>query len=185
MAHGRGLREGVLAQTRPWSSTAANRIIDRPQIRAVERERAFDGIREAPTHPRGVLVGLLVEGFAATANYVRVDELDGVLVATGSEVAISVEAAKTLAAEGTRVRVVSMPCWEDFAASDAAYRESVLPERVRKRLSVEAGVTLGWDRYASAQHGIDTFGQSAPGAELAERLGFSAQAVAAHFRRLG
>ena len=99
--------------------------------------------------------------------------LDGILLATGSEVATALEAARTLAGEhGRRVRVVSMPCWEAFLAQPAAYRDEVLPPAVTRRLSVEAGTTFGWSRFAAHSHGIDHYGASAPGKLLAEKFGF-------------
>jgi transketolase len=109
---------------------------------------------------------------------------EGILVATGSEVSLAVEAAKLLEARGRPVRVVSMPCWEAFEAQPSHYRERVLPPAIRRRLSIEAGTTLGWDRYASFHHGIDRFGESAPAERLAEAFGFTAEAVASHYCEL-
>lgn len=104
--------------------------------------------------------------------------LDGILVATGSEVATALAAARTLQADhGRRVRVVSMPCWEAFLAQPKGYRDEVLPPEISRRLSVEAGTTWGWDRFAAHQHGIDHYGASAPGKTLAERFGFTPAAV--------
>ncbi|MEM6291555.1 MAG: transketolase [Myxococcota bacterium] len=108
-------------------------------------------------------------------------ELHGILVATGSEVSLAVEVAGRLQAQGKRTRVVSMPCWKAFDAQDAAYKESVLPAAVTRRLSVEAGVTMGWERYAAHQQGIDRFGASAPASILAEQFGFTADAVLARY----
>ena len=105
---------------------------------------------------------------------------DLVIVATGSELGLAVAAAAALEAEGIRARVVSLPCWERFEAQDAAYRESVLPAAVRKRVTVEALVTLGWERYAGDQGaivGLDRYGASAPGEELMRRFGFTAERV--------
>jgi transketolase len=116
---------------------------------------------------------------------VGVDALDGILIATGSEVHVCVDAAQALAAEGTQVRVVSMPCWELFVAADASERDAVLPPSVTRRLSVEAGTTLGWARWANENHGIDRFGASAPASRLAQEFGFTAQAIAAKFAALG
>lgn len=113
------------------------------------------------------------------------DKLDGVLVATGSEVALALDAAKQLAAKGKSVRVVSIPCQEAFDAQDQAYRDSVLPPDVTRRLSVEAGVPAGWARYASEHHGIDHFGASAPAGVLAEKFGFTPEAVVEHYLSLG
>jgi len=107
----------------------------------------------------------------------RVADLHGILIATGSEVHIALEAARQLEARGLAVRVVSMPCWEAFEAQPQAYRDEVLPPKVKRRLSVEAGVTLGWARYAEHQHGIDRFGASAPGAVVADKLGMTSEAI--------
>ena len=110
---------------------------------------------------------------------------DGVLIATGSEVALCLEAARRLETEhGRRVRVVSMPCVEAFDRADPAHRDAVLPPALRPRLAVEAGVTLGWCRYADGAVGLDHFGASAPAADLAERFGFTPEAVAARFLAL-
>ncbi len=106
-------------------------------------------------------------------------EADGppamVLLATGSEVSLALEARDALQAEGVPTRVVAMPCWEAFEAQDAAYRASVLPEGLPK-VSVEAGITLGWQRWTGgrgASVGIDRFGASAPGDVVADRLGMN------------
>ena len=111
-------------------------------------------------------------------------EPDGILLATGSEVHLCLEAAKILADAGTHVRVVSMPCWGAFEAQPADYRDSVLPPAIQKRLSVEAGTTLGWDRYARNQIGIDRFGASAPASDLAEYFGITASAIVDRYRSL-
>ena len=108
---------------------------------------------------------------------------DLVLVGTGSEVSLCVAAADLLAAEGTACRVVSMPSWDLFAGQDVAYRETVLPPGTPS-LSVEAGVTMGWERWVDAAHGLDHFGASAPGAVAMDKLGFNPEAVAGSARRL-
>ena len=108
-------------------------------------------------------------------------ELHGILVATGSEVSLAVEVAGRLEAQGKRTRVVSMPCWKAFDAQSDEYKESVLPKAVTRRLSVEAGVGLGWERYASQHQGIDRFGASAPASILAEQFGFTPNAVLARY----
>ncbi len=110
------------------------------------------------------------------------EELDVILIGTGSEVALCVEAAKKLIAEGKKVRVVSIPCWERFEAQGAEYIESVLPSVAKKRVSVEAGVTFGWQRYtgdSGAMIGIDTFGASAPGGVALDKFGFNVDNVVA------
>ena len=101
---------------------------------------------------------------------------EALVIATGSEVHLALEAARSLEAN---VRVVSMPCVELFEEQDEAYRESVLPAAVTARLSVEAGVTLGWERYARSQIGIDHFGASAPYQRIFAEFGLTAEAVAA------
>ena len=110
----------------------------------------------------------------ARGGYVIADaeSPDLVLVGTGTEVAVALEAAGTLAEEGRSVQVVSLPCWSLFDAQDAAYRDAVLPPGV-PTVSVEAGVTLGWERYADATVGIDRFGASAPGDVALTELGIN------------
>ena len=106
-----------------------------------------------------------------------------ILMATGSEVALCVEAAEVLAASGIPVNVVSAPCLEQFALQDVAYRNRVLPKGVPV-VSVEAGSTAGWSSYADASVGIDTFGTSAPGSVALEHLGISVANVTAVVRSL-
>ncbi len=107
---------------------------------------------------------------------------DLILIATGSEVALAIDAAKLLEAGGTPARVVSLPSFELFAAQDEAYRESVLPSDVRARVSIEAASTFGWHRFVGDRGisiGIDHFGASAPAAAIAKAFGFTPDAVAA------
>jgi transketolase len=106
-----------------------------------------------------------------------------VLLGTGSEVSVCVEAAETLRSEGRRVRVVSMPSWDRFALQSEAYRLGLLPPNV-PTLSVEAASTFGWSRYATHHVGIDRFGASAPGSTVMERLGISAVNVVSTSRSL-
>jgi transketolase len=106
-----------------------------------------------------------------------------VLVGTGSEVWVCVDAAERLARDGIRARVVSMPSWELFAEQDEAYRDSVVPDAV-PRLAVEAATTFGWDRYADEAVGIDRFGASAPGEIVLENLGLTPDNVAARAKAL-
>ncbi len=110
-----------------------------------------------------------------------------VLIATGSEVAPTLQAARELAAQGTRVRVVSMPCMELFEAQSSDYRESVIPRDVPARLAVEAGVSMSWWKWVGDRGeviGIDRFGASAPGTTVLEKLGFTADSIAARARAL-
>jgi transketolase len=105
---------------------------------------------------------------------------DLILIATGSEIGISVQAADTLAAGGRKVRVVSMPCVELFEQQDPAYREAVLPAAVRARVAVETGATAGWYKYVGldgAVVGLDRFGESAPGDALMSYFGFTAENI--------
>jgi transketolase len=112
---------------------------------------------------------------------VSASALDGIFIATGSEVAIAYDAAKQLHAKGRAVRVVSMPCWEAFERQDASWREQVLPDAITRRLSIEAGVTTGWQRYAKHNHGIDHYGASGPGEDVAKEFGFTTDAVVAKY----
>ncbi|HEX9389072.1 MAG TPA: transketolase [Anaerolineales bacterium] len=107
-----------------------------------------------------------------------------VLMATGSEVGLIYEAAQKLFAEGTAVRVVSFPSWELFEEQDEAYRESVLPKNVTARLAVEAGATLGWERYAKSVIGLDHYGASAPYKVIFEKFGFTVDNVVAKAKEL-
>ena len=105
---------------------------------------------------------------------------DIILIATGSEVSLAREAATGLAAQGIAARVVSMPSWELFAEQPQSYRDEVLPPDISARLAIEAGATLGWERYVGARGevvGIDRFGASAPGKVMMERYGFTAEAI--------
>jgi len=94
-----------------------------------------------------------------------------------------VQTADLLAGEGVAARVVSMPSWDLFADQDQAYRDSVLPPATPS-LSVEAGVTFGWERWVDATHGINRFGASAPGSVALEKLGMNPDSVAAAVRSL-
>lgn len=107
-----------------------------------------------------------------------------ILMASGSEVSLILEAAQKLANEGKGVRVVSFPSWELFEKQDEAYRESVLPKNIRKRLAVEAGATLGWERYANSVLGIERYGASAPYKTIFEKLGFTVENVIARAKKL-
>ncbi|MDQ6697316.1 MAG: transketolase [Actinomycetota bacterium] len=102
---------------------------------------------------------------------------DLVLIGTGGEVWLCVDAAELLAADGHRVRVVSMPCWEDFSIQDASYIAEVLPPGV-PRLAVEAACSFGWERWADATVSIDHFGASAPGTKALEEFGYTPAHVA-------
>lgn len=106
---------------------------------------------------------------------------DVILIATGSEVSLAVDAAALVEKSGMGVRVVSMPCWELFSAQPQAYRDEVLPPDIRARMSIEAAATLGWERWTGDRgctFGIDHFGTSAPAAEIAKEYGFTPEHIA-------
>lgn len=122
-----------------------------------------------------------VSGGAYALNDVADPDLN--LIGTGSELALCVEAAETLSADGVTARVISMPCWEAFEARSAADRKTVLDRSV-PTISVEAGVSLGWDRYADVCIGIDRFGASGPGGLVLDRLGMNVDNITAAAKEL-
>ena len=110
-----------------------------------------------------------------------------IIIGTGSEVHIALQAGRQLASEGVRVRVVSMPSWELFDRQPAVYRESVLPTHVKARVAVEAGAKLGWEHYLGLEGaviGMDRFGASAPGAVVLEKFGFTPENVVATAKKV-
>jgi transketolase len=112
---------------------------------------------------------------------------DLILIATGSEVALVLQAAAVLRGEGIAVRCVSMPCWELFEALPPEQREHVLPAAVRARVAVELGVAQGWHRWvgdAGAVLSVERFGASAPAATLLREYGFTVEAVCAKAREV-
>jgi transketolase len=128
--------------------------------------------------PEGVMEGV------ARGAYIKAEAEGGtpdvILLASGSEVSLAMEAREKLAATGIKARVVSMPSWELFEEQDAGYHENVLPASVTARVSIEAGVPLGWDRYVGPQGksiGIDRFGVSAPYEVIFREYGLTADAV--------
>jgi transketolase len=114
---------------------------------------------------------------------------DVILIGTGSEVNLCVTARERLKSHAVKARVVSMPSWNLFESQAESYRESVLPRRITKRVTVEAASTMGWRRWAGDEGvviGLERFGASAPGPEVLEHLGFTAEHVtAAALRVLG
>jgi transketolase len=120
-------------------------------------------------------------GSAHRGGYIVRDGQDAVLVATGSEASLALDAAEVLAARGVELRVVSLPCWEAFSEQDDAYRTSVLGDGL-PIASIEAGTTFGWGSIVGSNGlaiGIDHFGASAPADVLAEHFGFTPESVAA------
>ncbi|MEV6640836.1 transketolase [Amycolatopsis sp. NPDC051371] len=167
---------------------------------ANETAYAWKAVLEDIHHPSGlaltrqnvpVLEGTSAEG-VAKGGYVLADVDDAagtpdvILIGTGSEVQLAVEAKKVLEADGVKARVVSMPCVEWFDAQDAAYRESVIPAAVKARVSVEAGIAQSWHRFtgdAGVNVSIEHFGASADAATLFREFGFTAEAVVEAARR--
>ncbi len=149
-------------------------ILTRQNVPVFDRERmgAADGLR------RGAYVLRDAEGRRP----------DLILIGTGSEVSLAVEAQERLAKRGTQARVVSMPSWELFEAQPEAYRQEVLPDDVPVRLAVEAGSPMGWARYVGPFGGVlgivGRFGASAPYKVLADKLGFTAEHVVAQVEAL-
>ena len=131
------------------------------------------------------------QGKLEQGGYIVMDAEGGqpetILIGTGSEVSLCVKAAEKLKEFGVKARVVSLPCWSLFAEQDEAYREQILPKAVRKRVSVEAAATLGWERFTGDEGvcmGIDHYGASAPGDEIMKQFGFTSENVAGHALRL-
>jgi transketolase len=107
-------------------------------------------------------------------------DIDLILIGTGSEVHICVEAAEALAEKGVNTRVVSMPSWELFEKAPAPYKERIFPSDVKARIAVEAGISMGWERYVGDGGriiGIDRFGASAPGGKVLAEFGFTAENI--------
>lgn len=141
-------------------------ILSRQKVPVLDRHTypVSDGVR------RGAYILLDSEG-----------QPDCILMATGAEVHLALAAREILAGKGVKARVVSMPSWELFLEQTEAYRDEVLPPKVARRVSIEAGVTSGWQRWVGdggVMVGIDRFGASAPAPELFERFGFTAEAIA-------
>jgi transketolase len=131
------------------------------------------------------------KGSVARGAYILAEASGGkprvILMATGSELQLAVGGRERLEAEGIPTRVVSMPCWEFFEKQPKAYREEILPPAVAARLSIEAGVTLGWQKWvgdAGGSIGLDRFGASAPGDIVMKKLGFTVEHVVERARGL-
>ena len=162
-----------------WRVAIANRHA--PTALALTRQKlpVFDRTKYASAE--GVTKGGYVMSDSPTGK------LDVILMATGSEVSVAVEAQDALAKEGIGARVVSMPSWELFDQQSPAYRAEVLPPAVTARVAIEAGVSLGWERYVGLQGvviGLDRFGASAPYQVLMEQFGFTAANVVAKVKGL-
>ncbi len=162
-------------------------------VRPADPNETREAWRQAVSHAGPTAIILSRQTVTATtdgsavargASTVRgVDSPSGIIVATGSEVGLALVAAGELAAAGTQVNVVSMPSWEVFEEQDTAWKQSVFPAGVPV-VSVEAGSTFGWGRYADRSLGIDRFGASAPGAVVMDKLGVNVSAVVAAVREV-
>jgi transketolase len=131
-----------------------------------------------------VLAEVDADGVARGAYVLRdAEDPDVILVGTGSELSVAIAAADLLGGDGVRARVVSMPSWELFAAQDDGYRDAVLPPGLPS-VAVEAGVSQGWERWVDRTVSIERFGASAPGAEVLEKLGITAENTARTAREL-
>src|SRR5262249_46857873 len=147
-----------------------------PAVLTLSRQPLPTLDREKYAPASGVAQGAYVLGDAPNGDP------EVILIASGSEVSLAVEAHEKLLAEGIRSRVVSMPSWEVFEQQTAGYRESVLPSKVKARVAVEQGSTFGWERYVGATGeviGMKTFGASAPLKELQKKFGFEPDKVVA------
>ena len=152
--------------------------LTRQKVPVIDRKKfaAAEGLRRGAY----ILAEAATAGGAATSPQL-------ILIGTGSEVSLTLEAREKLQAEGVPTRVVSMPCWELFDAESKEYRDEVLPPSIKKRLAVEAGVRQGWDRYvgdAGDVISLDRFGASAPGEVALKNLGYNVDNVLEHARAL-
>ena len=153
----------------------------RVAISSRNRPTALALTRQAVPTLEGTANGMLNKGAYVLKDF-GTPEL--ILMASGSEVSLVFGAAKKLAEDGHGVRVVSFPSWDLFEAQDESYKESVLPKNITARLAVEAGSTVGWDRYAKSILGIDHFGASAPHKVIFENFGFTVDNVVAKAKAL-
>ncbi|WP_257831110.1 transketolase [Salipaludibacillus agaradhaerens] len=130
--------------------------------------------------PQGVRKGAYVLAGAE-------DKADGILIATGSEVQLAVKARDVLSKEGVNVRVVSMPSWDLFERQSQDYKESVLPNHLQTRLTIEMGSMVGWHKYQGkngAIMSIDMFGASGPGDEIIEKFGFTVENIVNQYKKI-
>lgn len=161
----------------------ANEVAQAWKIAIASRSRptALALTRQAVPTLEGTEKGLLEMGAYVLKDF---GTPEVILMASGSEVSLIYEAAKQLSVEGHGVRVVSFPSWDLFEGQDESYRESVLPKNITARLAVEAGATLGWERYAKSVLGIDHYGASAPYQVIFERFGFTVENIVAKAKAL-
>ena len=159
----------------------ALKATDRPTILALSRQ-ALPVLEST-----GELAKSHISKGAYVVSAAKGTEIDGVLIATGSEVSLSIDAQKVLEEEGINVSVVSMPSMELFAMQSSEYKDEVLPPTVSKRLVVEAGSSFGWAKYhgdKGTSISIDTFGVCGPGEEVLESFGYTVENVVNTFKKL-
>ncbi|HEY0426291.1 MAG TPA: transketolase [Pyrinomonadaceae bacterium] len=165
---------------------AALKSKNAPTAFALSRQKVMVIDRKKFADARGLHKGAYVLAEAEDKNGKSVAP-KLILIATGSEVGLAMEAREKLNAEGTPTRVVSMPCWKFFDAQNAKYKEEVLPSKIRARLSIEAGVSLGWAKYtgdAGDTLAVDKFGASAPGEDVFRDYGFTVENVIKKAKKL-
>ncbi|MCM3873198.1 MAG: transketolase [Pyrinomonadaceae bacterium] len=163
-----------------------------PTVLALTRQKVplIDRNRYAPAEGlrRGAYILAEAEAVARRLGRVQGDVTPQlILIATGSEVSLALEAREKLQEEGIATRVVSMPCWELFEDQPQAYRDEVIPPSIPARLAIEAGVRQGWDRYVGAKGDaicLDRFGASAPGDVALRELGFNVDNIRKHAKSL-
>lgn len=161
-----------------WSVALERR--DGPTALSLTRQK-LPVLAETARHP---------DDSVARGAYILADSAgvpDVILIATGSEVSLALEVRRLLAQQDVKTRVVSMPCWKLFDGQPASYRNLVLPPRVTARLAIEAGVSMGWEKYVGAGGevvGINHFGASAPYESLMDQFGFTAESIAERARRV-
>ncbi|UOE94517.1 transketolase [Alkalihalobacillus sp. LMS39] len=153
---------------------------DRPTLLVLSRQDLMTNSASVDVAYEGVNKGAYVISEAT-------GELEGLLLASGSEVQLAVEAQTALEKEGIRVSVVSMPSWERFEQQSQEYKQSVIPPQVKARLALEMGSSLGWEKYVG-DHGdmitIDTFGASAPANKILHEYGFTVENVVSKMKQL-
>ncbi len=152
--------------------------LSRQKVALIDRTKFADA--------KGLHKGAYILAEAATKNG-KAATPKIILIATGSEVGLAINARAELTESGIPTRVVSMPCWEFFDQQSAAYKESVLPSNVKARLAIEAGVSLGWAKYVG-NHGdtltVDRFGESAPAEDVFKDFGFTVENVIKKAKKL-
>ncbi|GGL57345.1 transketolase [Sporolactobacillus putidus] len=150
-----------------------------PTVLVLTRQNTTTYAGEVQEAPKGVKRGGYV---VSPADETRAE--DGILIASGSEVGLAIEAQQQLAAEKVNVRVVSLPCFALFDTQSKAYQERVLPPNLKKRIGIEMASSFGWDRYVGPEGAfvtIDRFGASGKGSEVTETYGFTPEHVASVF----